>query len=69
MKHSIIGDDIVFSVDTFDKFLERKIQEWKENNSEGYMTLQEDGFDAEHNHEEQERLLEESEYEEVKKQA
>lgn len=43
------------------------MQQWKENELDGYMTLTVDDFDVEHNLEELEQLLEESDYEEKKR--
>lgn len=69
MKHSKICDNLVFSMDIFDALLEKEMQGWKNNDSKGYMTLKDIEFDAEHDLAELERLLEESEFEEIQKQA
>lgn len=34
-----VSDDMIFSVDIFDTFIESKMKEWKEDNLEGYMAL------------------------------
>lgn len=56
MKHSKISDYMVFSVNTFDSFMGKETQEWKDNELEGYMNLKEDDFYSEHDIEELERL-------------
>lgn len=60
---------MAFTVDIFDEMLEKELNGWKDNNSEGYMVLQENYFDVEHNLEELERLMEESEVEDLKMQS
>ena len=61
MKHSKYSDDTAFSVDVFDELME----ELKEDKpSESTCTL-EDDFDVERDPQEIERMLEESEYEEI----
>lgn len=67
MKHSKITDDMVFSVDTFDAFTDKQMQQWMKNDDDGYMNLKEDNFDVENDIEQLERLLEESDYCEKKK--
>ncbi|KAL7606448.1 uncharacterized protein LOC111914573 [Lactuca sativa] len=67
MKKSKISYGMIFLVDTFDSFMEKKIQEWKENDLEGYMSLKEDDFDVEHDLEELEKLQEESDYEDMER--
>lgn len=56
MKHSKISDYMVFLVNTFDSFMGKETQEWKDNELEGYMNLKEDDFYSEHDIEELERL-------------
>lgn len=48
-------------------FLEKEMQEWKENNLEGLVTLNVDDFDAKRDLKELVRLFGESKYKEVKK--
>lgn len=65
MKHSRFSDDTVFSVDTFEKLMEKELAEWKEDKVGGFASLSEGDFDAEKVLKEIERLLEESEFEEI----
>ncbi|KAL7603345.1 hypothetical protein Lser_V15G20375 [Lactuca serriola] len=61
-----INDDMAFSVDDV---LEKELRGWKEKETEGYMVLGDGDFDAEIDIKELVKLLEESEYCEVKKEA
>ena len=61
MKNSKYSDDTAFLVDNLDELME----EWKEDNSNEQAIALEDNFDAERDLKEIERMLEESEYEEI----
>ncbi|XP_023744816.1 uncharacterized protein LOC111892971 [Lactuca sativa] len=67
IQHLWISDDTAFSVDVFDELHEKELGGWKEKETEGFMVLEEGDFDAELDIQELEKLLEESEYNEVKK--
>ncbi|KAL7589726.1 hypothetical protein Lser_V15G37144 [Lactuca serriola] len=61
MKHSKYSDDTTFLVDVLGELME----EWKEDKSSEFTYNLEDEFDAERDLKETERILEETEYEEI----
>ncbi|XP_023754509.1 uncharacterized protein LOC111902933 [Lactuca sativa] len=61
IKHSRISDYMAISIDVFGEILEKELGGWKEKETEGYMVLQEGDFDVEHEIQELDKLLEESE--------
>lgn len=67
MKHSRFDDDTIFSIDKFDELLEKELASWQECNTGGFTFLSEGNFYSENDLEELERLLKESEFEELKK--
>ncbi|XP_023741957.1 uncharacterized protein LOC111890023 [Lactuca sativa] len=65
IQHSRASDDTTFYVDMLDELFEKELRGLKEKETEGFMVLEEGDFDAELNMQELEKLLEESEYNEV----